>query len=81
MLVYQVVVLCNVPVVEVGNPEVKQDVEQEGEIEQCGIQTVGTGTNGVLYSTVDTQDPEGLDGKIQDQQEGEVGDKFPLHGG
>jgi hypothetical protein len=79
VLVQQVVVLRNVAIVEIGYAKIKQDIEQERKIENHKIETELGWTDGVLDRPVDPKDPEGLHQKVQEQQQTEVGKKFPLH--
>jgi hypothetical protein len=75
----QVVVLGNVPVVEICDPEVKQDVEKKGEVEDHEIKAELRRADGILNGPVDPEDPERLDQQVKEKEEAEVGKKFPLH--
>ena len=69
-----------VSIVEIGYSEVKEHVQNEGEIEQSEIRTIGLSTNLILHGSVNSEDPEWLDQQIQEKKKCEVGEKFPLHG-
>ena len=73
------VVLRDVPVVEIGDAEIEQDVEQEGEVKEGKIKSVFGGSYSILNYAVNPENPERFDQDIQKEQEGQVGDKFLLH--
>jgi hypothetical protein len=79
MLVEQLVVLGDVPVVEIGNSQVKQDVEKEGEVEQIEIKPVFHHPRHNLNVPIDGKDPNRLNQKIQREQQTQVCQKFSLH--
>ena len=65
MLVQQMVVLGDIPVVEIGDPQVEKDIEKKGKIKDDGIEPVIRSTNGILYSQVNPKYPERLDQEVQ----------------
>jgi len=71
--------LGNIAVVEIGDAEIKQDVEEKGEIEQVHVKSVIRQPDRVLHRAVDPEDPEGLDQEVQEQQQGQVDQEFFLH--
>jgi hypothetical protein len=81
MLAQEMVVLSNVLVVEIGNAKVKQDVEQETEVEQSIVKSVITGQHRILNCSVNPQYPEGLYEEVQQQQQRKIGYELFLHGG
>ena len=81
MLFKKVSVLGDIPVIEIGDAQVQQDVEKEGEIEERVILPVSFRPYSILHGTVDTQEPKGFDHQVQKKQERQVGDKFSLHYG
>jgi hypothetical protein len=60
MLFQQESMLRNVPVIIIGDPQVKQDIEDHGEVEQGEIESIFLGTDHVLDCPVDAQHPERL---------------------
>jgi hypothetical protein len=79
MLVQELVVLGNVPVVEVGNAEIEKDIEKEGEIQEVKIETIIHDPRDDLNIPVNCKNPDRFDQKIQSKQQSEVCQKFPLH--
>jgi len=65
MLVQQLAVLCNVPVVEIGYSKIEQDIEEKGEIENCKVESEIFGTGNILHCSVDAEDPEWLDQQVK----------------
>jgi len=53
--------LGNVPVVKIGDPDIEQDIENYGKIEQGKIQSVAFSTDNILNRPVYTQHPERFD--------------------
>jgi glycosyltransferase involved in cell wall biosynthesis len=76
MFLEQVVILCNVFVIEVGDSEIEQDVEQEREIEKHVILTVRRVARLVLHGGINLQYPERFDKKIQGNKDNQVGNKL-----
>jgi hypothetical protein len=79
VLVEQMVVLRDVLVVEVGDAEIKENVEQKSEVHQGGIPAIFFRSHGVLHGTVDAKNPERLYQQVQEEQEGKVGNELALH--
>ena len=79
MLIQQMVVLCNIPVVEIGDSEIEQYIKKECKIENGKVKTIFTRTNGVLHRTIYPQYPERLYQQVQEQQYDQVCDEFFLH--
>jgi len=79
VLVQEVVVLRDVPVIEVGNPEIKQDIEKKREVENYKIEAILLDANCILNGPVDTENPERLDEKVQEKKQSQVCQKFTLH--
>ena len=65
MLVQQLYMLGNIPIVEVGDARIQQDVEQKGKIEDVQVKSIILQTYGILDRTVDPENPEGFDQEIQ----------------
>jgi hypothetical protein len=80
VLSQQVVVLGDVPVVEIRNAEIQKNIEKKGEVEYDGIKTVIGSADRILHGKVNPEDPEGLDQQVQEKEQSEVGQKFSLHG-
>jgi hypothetical protein len=79
MFIQQVLILCNIPVVEAGNAKIEQDIKQECKIENRKVKAVFTGSRDVLHGTVDAQNPEWLDQQIKEKQKPQVSEKLTLH--
>jgi ATP-dependent protease HslVU (ClpYQ) peptidase subunit len=79
MLVQQVIVLCNIPVVKIGNTEIKQNVKQKRKIKYREIKTIFTGSSNILHSSVDAKYPERLNQQIKKKQKPKIGNKFTPH--
>ena len=80
MFVKQLDMLGDIAVVEVSDPEIQQDIEQESKIEQVHVKSVIRQPHRVLNGPVNPEDPEGLDQEVQEQQQGQVYQEFFLHG-
>jgi hypothetical protein len=65
MLGKQVVVLSNVFVVEIGDAEVKDDVEKKGEIKKREILSVIFIAHNMLHPGLNAQYPKGFNEKIE----------------
>jgi hypothetical protein len=65
MFVQQMSVLCDVSVVEVGNPKIKKDIKKEGKIEDCKIKTEFFSADRILNGPVNAKHPEGFYKQIQ----------------
>ena len=66
MLAEQVMVLSYIPVVEVGDPKIKQNVEKKWKIENDKVKTESLYSYKVLHGPVNTKYPERLDKQIQE---------------
>ena len=64
MFAYQLGLLGDVAGIEIGNPQVEQDVEDVGKIEDGKIETIAFCAYRILYATVYAQNPERLDQNI-----------------
>jgi hypothetical protein len=60
----QLVVLRNISIVEIGNSYIKQDIENQREIEQRKIKTILFCANGILNRSVNTENPKGFYQKV-----------------
>ena len=69
VLAEQVTVACDVSVVEDIDARIKEDIEQEGKVEQGVVDAIHFGPCHVLDGPVDAEQPEGLDQQVQRQQE------------
>src|ERR1051326_499570 len=79
MFFEQVVVLRNVLVVEIGDPKIKEDVEQERKVEQNEVLAISSITHHLLHTGLDAQRPKWLDEKVQANENGQVCNELPLH--
>jgi hypothetical protein len=72
-------VLRNVPVVEIRDPEIQKNIEEKREIENNEIEPVIRNPGDILNIPVDCKNPDRLDQQVQRQQQAKVCQKFPLH--
>jgi hypothetical protein len=68
MFVEQVVILGNVPVVEVGNPKVEQDIEKKREVEDDEIEAIITHPDDPLNGEIDPKNPDRLYEKVKKEE-------------
>ena len=82
MLGEELVVLRDVPVVEVGDPHVEEDVEQVREVGDGQIDAISPVTgvaDQVLHFAVNAQNPERLHQKVQEEKKDNILDEAILH--
>jgi hypothetical protein len=72
----QKTVLGNVPVVEIGDPDIQQDIQDHGEIKKGEIKPVTFGTHHVLDRPVYPQNPERFNQQVHENQQDQVGYKL-----
>ena len=72
-------VLGDIPAVEIGDAEIKQDIKKVREIEQGLVGAVWGITQKVRHLAVDAQNPEWLHQQVQEQQENDILDEAVLH--
>jgi hypothetical protein len=65
----------NCPVVEIIDAQVKQDIQDEGEIKKGEVESIHFFTHPVLHTHFNPEKPEGLDQQVQQDQQGQVGDE------
>jgi len=73
MLLQELVILRYITVIEVGYPEVKDDIQQEGQVEKGYIQSEFAGTHQNLHIPVDPENPERLDQQVKEDDQNQVG--------
>jgi len=56
-----------IPVIEICDPGIKQDIKKKGEIENGEIIPVIAETNRILHCAVDPENPERFDQEVQEQ--------------
>ena len=69
MFADEMVVLCNVSGVEVGDAQIKQYVEYESKIEYGVVKAKLFGANSILHVDVDAQNPKRFDKDIEQQKQ------------
>jgi hypothetical protein len=79
VFVEKLVILGNIPVVKIGNPEIEKNIKKERKIKNCEIKTVLTRSYNILHGTVDAKNPEWLHQQVKKKQKTKVGNKFTLH--
>jgi hypothetical protein len=57
MLVEQLLVLCNVPVIEICYSKIQENIEKERKVKQIKIKSIIHGANDVLNVPVDGKNP------------------------
>jgi hypothetical protein len=57
MLVEQLLVLCNVPVIEICYSKIQENVEKERKVKKIKIKSIIHGSNDVLNVPIDGKDP------------------------
>jgi len=68
MLIQQVIILRYIPVVEIGDSKIQQNIKQEGEVQNYEIEAVITYANHTLYGKIDPKNPHGFNEKIQEEE-------------
>ena len=71
--------MCDSTVVEVGDAEVEQDIEEVGKVKKGLVGAVRSIAKQVLHFTVDAENPERLHQKVEKQQENDIFDEAVLH--
>ena len=79
MLGEHLVVVGDVPAVEIGDTKVEQYIKKVGEIENGEILSVRRITEHVLHLAVDAHYPERLHQQVEKQQENDILDETVLH--
>ena len=73
------VVLCNIPVIEIGDPKIKENIKEKREIENDKIKPVITYSDNILNIPVDAEYKDRFNKKVKKKQESQVCQKFSLH--
>ncbi len=79
MLGEQMIILRNILIVEIGDPEVQQDIQQERKIEQREVFAIRRISHLALHMRFDHEDPERLDHQVEEKKDNKIGDEFLLH--
>ena len=79
MLAQELVVLGDVPVVEIGDPEIQQDIEEKGEIEDNQVKAIIPHPHHILDVPVNPENENRLDKQVQQQKQPQVCKEFSLH--
>jgi type III secretion system FlhB-like substrate exporter len=72
--------LRNILVVEIGNTNIKQNIQQKRKVEQRKVFAISSIAHLVLYVRLNHQYPERLYKQVQEKENNEVGDETSLHG-
>jgi len=80
MFSQQVVVLGNVAVIELSDPEVENNVQQKGKAENGIVESVINGSHHILHAPVNPKNPERFDEQIQEQHQCDIFQEFFEHG-
>lgn len=65
MLVYQFRILSNVACVEISHADIKQNIEDIGDIEKGVVQSILLHSHRFLHTYLYAKNPEGLDRKVE----------------
>jgi len=79
MLSNQVLMLRNIFIVEVSDPEIQQYVEQERKVEECIVKAVHFSAYGNLHVTVYAQYPKGFYEQIKPYDQYKISNESSLH--
>ena len=63
---------------EIFNPQIKNDLENKGDVQQCKKTAIYFRTHGILNNTVDPENVDRFDNDIQQQKEAQICDEFPF---
>jgi len=66
MLIQQVIILRDISVVKIRDPNIQQDIEKEGEIQHSKIKPILSRGYNVLDRTINTENPERFNQKVQE---------------
>jgi hypothetical protein len=69
----------NAAIIEIGDAQVKQYIQKQGETEKGEVKSVTICTYHILYRPVNAKNPERFYQQVQEQYKGEICDKFSLH--
>jgi hypothetical protein len=79
MLVQQLGMLGNIPVIEICYACIEQDIKEIREVKYSEIEAVICDPNRIVHYAVDPENPERLDQEVQEKQQGKIGQEFFLH--
>lgn len=79
MLGEQLIVTGNVSIVEIGNAHVKNNLKNEGKIENGEIETIFCRTDHILHGSVNSKNPKRLYEEIEKKKKDKIGNKFSSH--
>jgi len=69
MLAQQLVVLGNIPVVEIGNAQIEKNKKEKRKVENGEVQPVFFGTYQILHLPVDAKNPQWLYQKVKKNEQ------------
>ena len=75
----QVIILCYVFIIEIGDTKIKHDGQYERKIENREIGAIAGRTNLILNSPIETQNKNGFYEQVHNKQKSKVRYKFLLH--
>jgi hypothetical protein len=81
MLVKQLTVLSDIPVIKIGYTKIEKNIKKERKTKNGKVKAIFSSAHCVLHYPVDTEDPKWLYQQIQEQQECKICNKFSLHTG
>jgi hypothetical protein len=79
MLVQQLLILGNVTVIEVGDAKIEENIEEKREIKDDQVKPIVSYSNNILNISVNAENKNRLDQKIQKKKQSKVCKKFFLH--
>ena len=65
MFVQQMMILGNIPVVEIGDPEIKKNIEKKGKVKNDQVKTIIPYPDNILNVPVNPENKNRLDQKIE----------------
>jgi hypothetical protein len=65
----------NCPVIVIIDTQIQKNIQDKSKIEQGEVKAVHFLSDPVLHSHLNTEEPEWFDKQIQDDEQGQIGDK------
>ena len=72
-------VLRNIPVVEIRDPKIEQDIKKKGEIKYFEVESIIHHSGDDLYIPIDCENPDWFYQEVKQKQQPQVCQKFSLH--
>ena len=72
-------VLGNIPVIEIGDPQIEENIEQKGKIKNNQVKSIISHPDNILNVPVNSKNKNRLDKKIKWKKQSQVCQEFSLH--